>query len=136
MASSASGPSATMVISLPNAAASIIRPMMERASTVCPSFVTVISEEKRAAASTSFAEARACNPFLLTIFAVASRRPSIASSPAHEIGRSGAHIFAAGIDRLLHRLIERMFRADVDELDEARKIGAGKRFHLAALEQR
>src|SRR5580698_1955862 len=125
-----------IVISLPKPAASIIRPMMERASTVCPSFVTVMCEENRAAASTSFADARACSPFLLTIFAVASRRPSIVLRPAHEIGGACAHIFAARVDRFLHRLVERMFGANVDELDEAWKIGAREHFDLAAFEKR
>src|SRR5271155_1957829 len=136
IASSASDPSAMMVISLPKPAASIMRPMMERASTFCPSFVTVMCEEKRAAASTSFADARACSPFLLTIFAVASRRPSIVLRPAYEIRGACAHVFATRVDRFLDGLVERMFGADIDKLDEARQVRTRKYFHLAAFEQR
>ncbi len=63
----ASGPSAVTSISDPMLAASIIRPMMERAFTAWPSLRTVISDSKRAAASTIFAEARACRPRLFAI---------------------------------------------------------------------
>jgi hypothetical protein len=44
--------------------------MMERASTVCPSFETLTSASKAAASLTNFAEARACSPRLLTISTV------------------------------------------------------------------
>src|ERR1700691_2619904 len=119
-------------------AASIIRPMMERASTVWPSFVTVIWEEKRAAASTNLAEARACSPFLLTIVALASRRKgdSTTLGSAGEVDRARAHIFPARIDCVLDGLVERQFVANIDELDEARKVGAGQDFHLAPLQER
>src|SRR5215472_8796012 len=136
IASSASGPSATMRISLPRLAASIISPMMDRASTVCPSLVTVMCEENRAAASTSLAEARACRPFLLMIFAVASRRNGASTSrPAHEIRGTRAHIFAARVDRFLNGLVEPVLVAHVHELDEAGQVGAREHLDLAALEE-
>jgi hypothetical protein len=44
--------------------------MMERASTIWPSFLTLTSASKVAASLTNFAEARACSPRLLTISTV------------------------------------------------------------------
>jgi hypothetical protein len=44
--------------------------MIERASTVWPSFETLTSASKAAASLTNFAEARACSPRLLTISTV------------------------------------------------------------------
>src|SRR5277367_4807460 len=54
----------------PGPAASIISPMIERASTVWPSRVTVTSASKLPASLTNLAEARACSPRSLTISTV------------------------------------------------------------------
>ena len=47
---------------VPGPAASIIKPMIERASTVAPSLVTVTSASKVAASLTNLADALACRP--------------------------------------------------------------------------
>src|ERR1051326_8568286 len=116
-ASPQSSPSAETSTSAPVLAASIIKPMMERALTDCPSRLTTISDLKRAAASTIFAAWLGSFP-----------------GDAREIGGAGAHIFPPGIDRFLDRLVERELGAHIDQFDEAGKIDAGKHFDLAALQ--
>ena len=65
--SAACGPNASTEISVPGAAASIIRPMIEVPPTVSPQRVTRTSASKRSTVCTNLAEARACRPFWLMI---------------------------------------------------------------------
>ena len=67
-ASFASRPFATTVIVEPMPAPSVRMPMIEVAPTVSPQRVTVMSASKAEAHCTNFAVARACSPFLLTIW--------------------------------------------------------------------
>ena len=67
MASGASGPSASMEITEPGLAASIISPMIDVPPTVCPSRATRTVASKLSAHFTNLAEARACSPLRLRI---------------------------------------------------------------------
>jgi hypothetical protein len=59
-----------MAMLQPGEAASIIRPMIDRASTVWPSLETRTSASKVPASFTNLADARACKPRLFTISTV------------------------------------------------------------------
>src|SRR5580658_10755940 len=87
-----------MTIWLPGPAASIISPMIERASTVAPSLETVTSASKVAASLTNLAEARACRPRSLVISTGASALMRLFLARQHIGG--DRNIFAAGFLRL------------------------------------
>src|ERR1700733_2053704 len=55
---------------------------------------------------------------------------------AREIERARAHVFAARLDSLFHRLLQRYATAHLDELDEARQVDARQHLDPAALQQR
>jgi uracil-DNA glycosylase len=65
--SAACGPLASTVIVVPGPAASIIRPMIEVPPTTSWPRLTFTSQSNLSTVCTNFAEARACNPFLLQI---------------------------------------------------------------------
>src|SRR5580698_6773612 len=92
----ASAPSARMVIWLPGPAASIISPMIERASTVAPSLATVTSASKVAASLTNLAEARACRPRSLVISTEVSAVIEALFLAGEHVG-GDRDVFAAGL---------------------------------------
>ncbi len=75
-------------------AASIIRPMIERASTLWPSRATLTSASNSAASLTNLAEARACSPRSLMISTV--RRALRSLFPGQHVGGHG-DVLASGL---------------------------------------
>src|ERR1700692_1099466 len=126
-AASASAPSASISMQQPGRAASIIRPMIERASTVWPSLETRTSASKPEAVFTNLAEARACRPRLLMISTVrdappfTSRRSLLAGQ---DIGGDG-DVLAPGFLGARDRVLQALARADARKLDQHGQVEAG-----------
>src|SRR3712207_2325146 len=109
----------------PGPAASIISPMIDCASTVWPSLLTVTSASYCAASFTNLAEARACRPRALH-----TSTDRLASGIArHQVGRH-RDVLAPGVLGGGHAGLQRLARANAGELDQHRQVQPGD--HLGA----
>src|SRR5579859_7878397 len=126
-----------MSMQQPGPAASIIRPMIERASTVWPSLETRTSASKPEAVFTNLAEARACRPRLLTISTVRVA-PSLTGGSLlarEHIGGDG-DVLAARLLGAGDRVLEALAAAHAGELDQHRQVQAGDHLGLGLLHDR
>src|SRR5258706_6822875 len=123
MAASSSGPSVSMLMVAPFAAASIITPMMLLALTRLPLRATQISLVNWPASWVSLADARAWRPSLLMISA--SRCSIVQFEHRH-----ADHAFAAAADRLGHYGLQ-IAVAVREHADQHRQADAGHRLDFA-----
>ena len=124
-AARASGPSALISIEQPRPAASIIRPMIERASTVWPSRVTVTSASKPPASFTNLADARACRPRSLVISTVrATFNAGVLLVAGEDIG-GDRDIFAARLLGVGDAVVQAFAPAHAGQLDQHRQVQPG-----------
>src|SRR4051812_1805134 len=108
----------------PIPAASIIRPMIERASTVVPSRVTVTSASKPAASLTNLAEARACRPRSLTISTTLVTAMARLLLAGQHVGGDG-DVFAPGLLGVGDAGLQVFAAAHTGQLNQHRQVEPG-----------
>src|SRR5690606_10164562 len=116
--------SAAISMGQPWLAESISRPMIERASTLWPSRLTVTSDSKLEASLTNLAEARACRPRALQISTVRRTTPMRLFFPGQHVGRH-RNVLAPGLLGVGHAGLEALALAHAGQLDEHRQVEPG-----------